>query len=150
MCQLHHTLHVQTFMCLKTKIMLLSNTIFKSEKLNNTVLKGISKIITTVSYTLHFSVCVGVREFVLWSWDCLGSSCKPVRVYTPLEHRSKTCTMVLGCLMWLVWQECNTCTFEDKERSLDLLKSLLWYSVLVVSSFGLYAMYFYSCFSSLY
>ena len=33
--------------------------------------------------------------------------------------------MVLACLMWLVWQECNTHIFEDNERPLDLLKSLL-------------------------
>ena len=45
-------------MCLKTKIMLLSNTIFKSEKQNYTMLKGISKILTMLSYTLQFSVCV--------------------------------------------------------------------------------------------
>ena len=28
--------------------------------------------------------------------------------------------------MWLIWQESNTHTFEDKERSLGLLKSLLF------------------------
>ena len=33
--------------------------------------------------------------------------------------------MVLACLMWLIWWEHNTCTFEDFERPLDLLKSLL-------------------------
>ena len=34
--------------------------------------------------------------------------------------------MVPACLMWLVWQERNTRTFEDKERILDHLKSLLF------------------------
>ena len=38
--------------------MLLSNTIIKFEKLNNIVLKGISKILTLLSYTLQFSICV--------------------------------------------------------------------------------------------
>ena len=33
--------------------------------------------------------------------------------------------MVLACLMWLIWRERNTHTFEDVERSVDLLKSLL-------------------------
>ena len=33
--------------------------------------------------------------------------------------------MVLAYLMWLIWWEHNTCTFEDIERPLDLLKSLL-------------------------
>ena len=33
--------------------------------------------------------------------------------------------MVLTCLMWIVWQKCNTRTFEDIERLLDLLKYLL-------------------------
>ena len=34
--------------------------------------------------------------------------------------------MVWACLMWLVWWECNTRIFEDNERPLDLLKSLLF------------------------
>ena len=38
--------------------MLLSNTIFKSEKLNKIMLKGIYKILTMLSYTLQFLVCV--------------------------------------------------------------------------------------------
>ena len=29
------------------------------------------------------------------------------------------------CLMWLTWKEHNARTFEDTERTLDLLKSLL-------------------------
>ena len=33
--------------------------------------------------------------------------------------------MVAVCLMWLIWQECNTSIFEDIERPLDLVKSLL-------------------------
>ena len=43
--------------CVWRQIMLLSNTIFKFEKLNDTMLKGISKILTMLSYTLQFSVC---------------------------------------------------------------------------------------------
>ena len=31
----------------------------------------------------------------------------------------------LACLMWLIWRERNTRTFEDVEKSIDLLKSLL-------------------------
>ena len=42
MCQLHHTLHVHMFMSLKTKIMLLSNIIFNSEKLTSTYSTPIS------------------------------------------------------------------------------------------------------------
>ena len=30
-----------------------------------------------------------------------------------------------ACLMWLTWKEHNARTFEDTERTLDLLKSLL-------------------------
>ena len=33
--------------------------------------------------------------------------------------------MVPTCLMWKIWRERNTHTFEDIERPLDLLKSLL-------------------------
>ena len=32
--------------------------------------------------------------------------------------------MVPACLMRLTWKECNARTFEDTERSVDLLKSL--------------------------
>ena len=39
---------------------------------------------------------------------------------------STTWNMVLPCLICLVWQEQNTHTFEDIERPLDLLKSLLF------------------------
>ena len=36
--------------------------------------------------------------------------------------------MVPTCIMWLVWQEHNTCTFENIERPLDLFKGVrsLW------------------------
>ena len=30
-----------------------------------------------------------------------------------------------ACLMWLVWKEHNAQTFEDIERPIDLLKTLL-------------------------
>ena len=33
--------------------------------------------------------------------------------------------MVLACLMWLIWRERNTRTFEDVEKSADFLKFLL-------------------------
>jgi len=33
--------------------------------------------------------------------------------------------MVPICLMWLEWKERNARTFEDIERSIDLLKTLL-------------------------
>ena len=42
------------------------------------------------------------------------------------KHLSTIWNMVLACLMWLVWHEHNTHTFEDKERTLDHLKSLLF------------------------
>ena len=40
-------------------------------------------------------------------------------------HPSTTWNMVPACLMWLIWRERNTRNFEDVERSVDLLKSLL-------------------------
>ena len=42
------------------------------------------------------------------------------------KHLSNIWNMVPACLMWLVWQEHNTHTFEDFERPLDLLKSASW------------------------
>ena len=42
------------------------------------------------------------------------------------KHMSTTWNMVPPSLMCLVWQERNTHTFEDTERPLDLLKSLLF------------------------
>ena len=33
--------------------------------------------------------------------------------------------MVLACLMWLIWRERYTRTFEDVEKSAEFLKSLL-------------------------
>ena len=40
-------------------------------------------------------------------------------------HSSSIWNMVPACLMWLIWRKRNTCTFEDVEKSIDLLKSLL-------------------------
>ena len=40
-------------------------------------------------------------------------------------HSSSIWNMVLACLMWLIWRERNTRTFEDIEKSTDSLKSLL-------------------------
>ena len=42
------------------------------------------------------------------------------------KHFSTIWNMVPACLMWLVWQECNARIFDDKERTLDHLKSLLF------------------------
>ena len=42
------------------------------------------------------------------------------------KHLSTIWNMVPACLMWLVWTERNTCTFEENERTLDLLKALLF------------------------
>ena len=33
--------------------------------------------------------------------------------------------MVSACLMWLIWREQNTHTFEDIKKSVDFLKFLL-------------------------
>ena len=38
---------------------------------------------------------------------------------------SNVWNMVPACLMWLIWQERNSCMFEDIGRSVDLLESLL-------------------------
>ena len=40
-------------------------------------------------------------------------------------HSSSIWNMVLACLMWLIWRKQNTRTFEDIEKCVDLLKSLL-------------------------
>ena len=40
------------------------------------------------------------------------------------KHSSNIWNMVLACLMWLIWQECNNHTF-DIVRSTDLLKPIL-------------------------
>ena len=42
------------------------------------------------------------------------------------KHQSTIWNMVPACLMWLVWTEHNTCTFDENERTLDLLKALLF------------------------
>ena len=42
------------------------------------------------------------------------------------KHLSTIWNMITACLMWLVWQKHNTRIFEDKERTLDHLKSLLF------------------------
>ena len=42
------------------------------------------------------------------------------------KQQSTICNMIPGCLQWLVWQERNNHIFEDNERSLDLLKHLLF------------------------
>ena len=41
------------------------------------------------------------------------------------KFSSNVWNMVPACLMWLIWRECNSCTFEDIERLEDLVKSLL-------------------------
>ena len=40
-------------------------------------------------------------------------------------YSSKVWNLVPGCLMWLVWKERNARTFEDVERPIDMLKTLL-------------------------
>ena len=42
------------------------------------------------------------------------------------KHLSIIWNMVPACLIWLVWTERNTCIFEDNERTLNLLKPLLF------------------------
>ena len=42
------------------------------------------------------------------------------------KHLSTIWNMVPACLMWLVWTKRNTRIFEDNERTLDLLKALLF------------------------
>ena len=41
------------------------------------------------------------------------------------NQSSNVWNMVLACLMWLTWKERNARTFEDINRTVDLLKSLL-------------------------
>ena len=40
-------------------------------------------------------------------------------------HFSKVWNVVPACLMWLVWKERNARTFEDIERSIDMVKNLM-------------------------
>ena len=47
----------------------------------------------------------------IWNW--LGT------------YSSNVWNMVPACLMWLVWKEHNARTFEDIEKPIDLLKTLL-------------------------
>ena len=42
------------------------------------------------------------------------------------KHQSTIWNMIPGCLLWLAWQEHDNRIFEDNERSLDLLKHLLF------------------------
>ena len=44
--------------------------------------------------------------------------------------------MVPDCLMWLVWKERNSRTFEDMESSLDQLKTLFACTLLISPGFG--------------
>ena len=58
-------------------------------------------------------VMLRIVASLLFAWrNCLG------------KHSSNVWNMP-ACLMWLIWRERNTRTFEDIERSVDLLKSLL-------------------------
>lgn len=41
------------------------------------------------------------------------------------KHFSNVWNMVPACLMWLIWWEHDTRTFEDTERHVDLLKYML-------------------------
>ena len=41
------------------------------------------------------------------------------------NYSSNVWNMIPACLMWLVWKECNARTFEDIERPIDPLKTLL-------------------------
>ena len=52
--------------------------------------------------------------FLLFAWrNWLGN------------YSSNVWNIVLACLMWWVWKECNAWTFEDIERPIYLLKNLL-------------------------
>ena len=42
------------------------------------------------------------------------------------KHQSTIWSMIPGCLLWLAWQERDNRIFEDNERSLDVLKHLLF------------------------
>ena len=41
------------------------------------------------------------------------------------KHLHHVLNLILLCLMLIVWKECNSCTFEDIERPIDQLISLL-------------------------
>ena len=48
-----------------------------------------------------------VTDFLFGWWNWLG------------KHSSHIWNLVLLCLMWCIWRECNRRTFEDLERSDD-------------------------------
>ena len=45
-------------------------------------------------------------------------------------------SMVLACLMWLIWKERNAQTFEETERLVDCVKSLLIRTLFEWSVYG--------------
>ena len=64
-------------------------------------------------------------------------------------HSSSIWNMVPACLMWLIWRKRNTCTFEDVEKSIDLLKSLLVGTLFGWSRIWDFTMYFRIWFSAI-
>ena len=53
-------------------------------------------------------------DSLLFAWsNCLGN------------FSSNVWNMIPVCLMWLIWRERNSRMFEDIERPVDLVKSLL-------------------------
>ena len=72
---------------------------------------------------------------MVWSfcsvWDPVGNAEISQLFFLYVEklfgkHLSIIWNIGPACLMWLVWQERNTRTFEDKERTLDHQKSLIF------------------------
>ena len=55
-------------------------------------------------------------DTLLQKLPCLKGTLKRLQgtlLESSFSHRSNIWNMVLGCLMWIVWMEWNSCLFED-------------------------------------
>ena len=78
---------------------------------------------SSVRLLMFYGVFLGCLGFYWWcpqKWItyCLGGG-------IGLEALLDVWNLTLLCLIWLVWKEHNSLTFEDREGLLDQLKSLL-------------------------
>ena len=78
-----------------------------------------------------FFSMAGCTSDVWNSLDHVGVCCKINILLEKLAQESwlKLWNLVLGCLMWIVWNEQNLCSLEDTESTLDQLKSLLLHTL---------------------
>ena len=87
--------------------------------------KRVSFVWTAARFKILTNDNLLMRGFYLVDWCCM---CSVSWINSPIASCDVVYVMnfTLLCLMWIVWKESNSCTFEDKEQSLDQLKSLLF------------------------